>query len=45
MIQDCPAPRDRNIELVIRLGQSRARWRLAAVALLALLIGIAIGCI
>lgn len=43
MIQDCPAPRDRTIELVIRLGHCRARWRLAAVALAALLVGIAVG--
>jgi hypothetical protein len=43
MIQDCPAPRDRTIELVIRLGHSRARWRLAPVAVLALLVRIAVG--
>jgi hypothetical protein len=43
MHQELPTAQERAIEHIIRLGHSRARWRLASVALAALLVGVALG--
>ncbi len=42
MLPEYPAPCDRPAESIISLGRRRARWRLAAVALLPLIVGLAL---